>query len=458
MGAHIVSTILKSFGYSVHLYLFPNKNKPKIIQIPDELTYLKDFLIQGEVGPSSYFTTYKRFGPDYSSAAEAILANSPDIVFISCFAFCYALSTIRLAEELKKKDKKIPIVLGGAGAAVFPEYFERTGLFDSVLKKEAEQAIPKFFGKDKRFNLIPCVVNTKNTKKFSYYSTYLTRGCPNGCGFCSVALVHGKRIREVDNNSLLKLLPRMDDSKVFLFNFEDDNILFRRKFFIETLKRIKKIIPNIMFSCENGIDYRLLDEDCLNGLISLGFRQFNFSIGTACKKIAKKQNRPTDISLLKSLLQVLNKKQIDTIVYFIAGFPDEKIEDAVLNLILLMNLGENVRIGLSLFYPVPGISGFEDLDMFKDLSPSLLCSTSAWPWNKSLSTMDMITLFRLVRLVNLSKRKELDSFMRDFIKRCVMEKRLYTLIKGSPHPVEVRCYNREMVRLFFDGLNKPLWS
>ncbi len=127
----------------------------------------------------------------------------------------------------------------------------------------------------------------------------------------------------------------------------------------------------------------------------------------------------------------------------------KKIEDAVLNLILLMNLGENVRIGLSLFYPVPGISGFEDLDMFKDLSPSLLCSTSAWPWNKSLSTMDMITLFRLVRLVNLSKRKELDSFMRDFIKRCVMEKRLYTLIKGSPHPVEVRCYNREMVRLFF---------
>lgn len=103
-------------------------------------------MIQGEVGPSSYFTTYKRFGPDYSSAAEAILANSPDIVFISCFAFCYALSTIRLAEELKKKKiKKIPIVLGGAGAAVFPEYFERTGLFDSVLKKEAEQAIPKFF-------------------------------------------------------------------------------------------------------------------------------------------------------------------------------------------------------------------------------------------------------------------------------------------------------------------------
>lgn len=456
LGAHIVARILKSLGYLVDLYIFPNTKKPRIIQIPDELRYLKDFIIDGEVGPFSYFTTYKRFGPDYKKAAELILLNSPDLVFISCFAFCYTKSTIRVAEEITKKDKNIKIIVGGAGVSVFPEYFENTGLFYSVLTKEAEIAIPEFFGRDVRFDLIPSVVNTKNTKRVSYFSTYLTRGCPKNCGFCSVALVHGRKLREVDSNLLMDILPDEDNSKIFLFNFEDDNVLLKKESFFEVLQKIKSRYSKVLFSCENGIDYRELDIDTLQTMINLGFRQFNLSIVNVNKRILLEQKRTFLRDKFIELVDYLKEQDIETIVYFIAGFRGESWKDSIKNLIFLAQLGERVRVGLSVFYPVPGILGFEEKGFFLDKSPYLLCSSSAYPWNNSLTTQDFITLFRLARVINFLKRPIIENESYYVVKKIIREKRLYTFVKNIPYPVEVKNYNRDMVKELFDNLKITL--
>lgn len=453
LGAHIVANILKSYSYLVDLYIFPNIKKPKIIKIPDQLTYLKDFIIDGEIGPFSYFTSYKRFGPDYAQAAELILTKSPNVVFISCFAFCYALSTIRLAEELKKKDRNIKIILGGAGVAVFPEYFEKTGLFYAVLTKEAEETLPEFLGKNKKCHLIPCVVNTKKTKKFSYFSTYLTRGCPKSCGFCSVSLVHGKKLREVDINLMLSILPEQDNSKVFLFNFEDDNILLKRESFFSILHKIKKKYKKVMFSCENGIDYRELHIDTLEKMINFGFRQFNLSVGNVNNTILMNQKRLFIQDKFSEVINYLKENEIETIVYFISGFKGERWEESIKNLIFLAKLGDKIRVGLSMFYPVPGILDFKDKEFFENKSPYLLCSSSAYPWNNSMTTQDLITLFRLVRTVNLLKKNMLDPQLCDVLKKIIKEKKLYTFVKNSPHPIEVYNYNKNMVRVFFDNFN-----
>ena len=459
LGAHIVNSILKEQGHESHLICFPNLyKKPKKISLPKEISYLSDFIIDKEMGPISFFSSYKRFGPDYKDAAYIVASYKPDIVFISCFAFCYAKSSIYLAEEIKKIDPGIEIVLGGTGPSVFPEYYEDTGYFDDILIGVAEHTLTNFLGIPKKDKPVPELVKTKTTKKWRYYSSYLTRGCPRNCKFCSVPMLYGRKLETIDRYILENKIKEIDSEKGIFLNLEDDNVLYKWDFFIEFLKEIKKIKKNIMFSCENGIDYRLLDERRLNELINIGFRQFNFSIGTTSKKIALEQNRTLDLSRLMSLTEILDKKQIQAIVYFISGFPNESIEGAISNLILLSGLGKNIRIGLSLFYPIPGIPGFENKVLFKKISPILLCSSSAWPWNNSLSTEDMITLFRLVRLVNLTKRKDLDNFYAELIKRCFKEKRLYTLVRGKENPVEVGCYNKDMVKLFFDGIKEDLWS
>ncbi|WP_459880372.1 B12-binding domain-containing radical SAM protein [Desulfothermus naphthae] len=459
LGAHIVNSILKEQGHKSHLICFPNLyKKPKKIPLPKELSYLSKFIIKNETGPISFFSYYKRFGPDYRDAAYMVYSYKPNIIFISCFAFCYAKSTIHLAEEIKKIDQRIEIILGGTGPSIFPDYFKDTGLFDKIIIGQAEYALTNFLGIPKKDRPVVALVKTKTTNKWNYYSSYLTKGCPRNCKFCSIPILHGRKLEIIDKYILKNKIKTIEAKKGIFLNFEDDNVLYKWDFFVDILKSIKNINKHIKFSCENGIDYRLLDDIKLNQLINLGFRQFNFSIGTTSKKIALEQNRSVDIPKLKFLTQILDNNQIDTIVYFISGFPKERVEDAVSNLILLNRLGKNVRIGLSLFYPIPGIAGFEDKEMFKNISPVLLCSSSAWPWNNSLSTEDMITLFRLVRLVNLTKRKNLNSVNIEVIKKSFKDKKLYTFVKGKGHPVEVSCYNKDMVKLFFDGINEYLWS
>ncbi len=450
LGVHIVYCLLKEMGFrDCELLLFPLMKKKKIIPLPPELSHLKEIIHPGEIGPLSFFSSYKRFGPSMETCARAIKEKGADLVFISCFAFCYALETISLAENIKRLSPSTYVVVGGSGATVFPEYFENISSIDEVLPGEAEQILPEFFQKKCSPPMpYPLLAPTITTKKHSYYSTYISRGCPRGCRFCSVSLIHGKRIKRIKVADLLNKIKKIPLSKTLFLNFEDDNILLSKDLFIALLRELKQLIEDIFFSCENGIDYRLLDISYLKELISLGMRQFNFSVGSLSASLCQEQNRHLDIEHLKVLLEVLAQNNIPVITYFISGFKGETKKQALENLAFLFKA--KTRVGLSLFYPVPGISGYKDKDIFMQYSPRLGCGTSLWPWNRSLSSLEMVTLFRLARFTNLYKKRPKDKGEKELLQKCVQEKRLYTWQGKHRHLQEVRAYDRKMVRDFFE--------
>ncbi len=452
LGAHIVFSLLKEYlKLNAELIIFPNiKKKPKIIPIPKELSYLKEFIDEDETGPLSFFKNYKIFGPDLEECAAFIVQRRPKLVFISCFAFCYAKETIELAQKIKDMSSNIKIIVGGGGVSVFPEYFKSFQFVDEIITTEAEIGVLEFFGKSPINFVLPQIAKTIETKDHVYYSSYLSRGCPKKCKFCSVSLVHGKRLRLIEEKRFFDLICRLPDKKVF-FNFEDDNVLLVKEYFIKILEKVRSIKNNLLFSCENGIDYTQLNLSLLNKLISLGFRQFNFSVGNIDRKISEDQKRSNELTLLEELLDYLAFNRITSITYFISGFKGENWKIALKNLIYLGKLP--TRIGFSPFYPVPGIEGFENKSIFLRISPRIACGSSMWPWNGSLSTQDIITLFRLTRFVNLWKKENKSVEEINLLMKCIRDKRLYTFKKRRDGFYEPKNYNKEMVKIFFEAFS-----
>ena len=485
LGAKILCNLLSNNGIKPSLHIFPIEHyKSKVIDIPGEMLYLYDHIIPNETGKLSYFTKYQRFGPPSEECAEIIHAESPDICFISSFAFSYSYEALSLAKYLKKISSSLPIVLGGAGPSAYPLYFIKDTNIDFVLVGEAEvsiklflnalihkstgyEGVPNLYWKhDGKINFTPSKVfsnsnqidmfisKTYEAKKLISFSTSLTRGCNKTCRFCSNFLTHGNTFRTIPLEKVQSAIKSfssieiVEKKKIFI-NFEDDNLLLDTEYFLKVLKSFKKVNPEISFLAENGLDYSLLTPEVVNELIDSGLVKFNLSLASIDPAILELEKRPLFLEHYKEIVATIATRNIPCITYFICGFKNDTKISIARTLAFLAN--QPVIIGISLFYPVPGIHGFENLKIFNELLPFCCNSTSAYPWNGSLSTSTLITAFRLSRFVNLQKQK-IKSEIEIKIMKMIQEKRkLFTFTKTNAgmEIIPVKNSDQELIEEFF---------
>ena len=104
-----------------------------------------------------------------------------------------------------------------------------------------------------------------------------------------------------------------------------------------------------------------------------------------------------------------------------------------------------------MYYAVPGIENFTDARTFDNLQPYLCCGSSAYPWNKSISTQTLITAFRLSRFCNLVKQPLRNDMENEIIRTIRTTQKLHTFIK-SPTAIVIKPVDNcdeELVRMFF---------
>ncbi len=439
LGARYVELFFKKHGYRTAFFDFPNK-KTKQTDIPRELCYLKKFIIEEETGALSFFKKYKRFGYSFEKCREEIEKFAPDILVLSLFAFAYADEFLEFAHFLKKHFKKSILLCGGAGVSCFPEYFEKSGIFDAILVGEIE-SLSSFalkaaegklkgtvFSEETADNFEFIVAHTLSTKKTNYFSSVLSRGCPKQCSFCSNFIVQKRKFRTVKLSEIEKKINSLSLKKANI-NFEDDNILFAKDYLIEVLTLIKKRFPDTTFSFENGIDYAFLDGKTVERLIKLGVKQFNLSVGHIDGNLLKKAKRGFFFDKLLETVEILSKYKIPSIIYFISGLKGDSFEKTSNTLLFLHKLPS--LTGISPFYPVPGIEGFENREIFLKYPPTLTKGSSFFPWNASLTTEELITAFRIARLSNLIKKENKNENEKNLLKTIRKSKTLHTLTKNG---------------------------
>ena len=481
LGATAVKKILEEYGITAVLLNFPTliKKKPAKLSIPDELQHLNSELITGEHGPLSFFTKYGHYGPSMIDCAKIIISEKPELLFISCFAWAYACETLELAATVRKLNPSIKIIAGGAGVSVNPEFFESD--FDFILAGEAESVLPGFIeeqislsadltvpaGFDAAPISAPNILSrfywnetgVSVSKNIRFISAILTRGCPKACRFCANYLVHGRQFRKTPLNEISLSLSELPVDMNIHLNFEDDNLLLDPDYFFSVLKLVKQKFPTAEFSAENGLDYTMLNEDKVRLLTSLGFKSFNLSMASSSDSLLKREHRQSNLNRLKLVLNTAAETGARSTTYFICGLGGDSPETTLDNLITLHHLP--TLTGISMFYPVPGLPGFDTAKM-KNFSPKLCAGSSAWPWTGSLTSRQMITAFRLSRFSNLIKTLEgrisgrdgecgADDLSRQLVETILQKGRLHTLVK---HRItEVPPQDESLVKGFLDSID-----
>ena len=450
LGERIVQGILRRQGWDTTLLQFP-RQKRHALPLPPALSHLTPYLLPGEFGPTSFFSRYHRFGPSPEKSAKIILSQNPDVVFLSCFAFAYADDTLDLAAQLKAQQPSVPVYAGGAGVSVLPEYFLKDGCVDAVIPGEAETSLPMFLKEKTTANGIytdsapfsatsrASVATVKSNKKGLWLTTTLSRGCPLKCRFCANHLTQGRTFRTVPLKDFISVLMTYPRDLPVHINFEDDNLLMDKGYFFTALEAIRHIFPQVHFSAENGMDYRLLDIDTVDRLVAAGFRQFNLSMASLSQSILEDAQRPGEPQHLQEILQHLESKNIPSITYFICGLEQDTVETVIQNLRFLAS--QPTRVGISLFYAVPGLPGFENPERFMSTSSHLCAGSAAFPWSESLTTAQMITAFRIARYINLTRKKQLRSEDKALLTRIQKERKLYTYQKVGTGKQMVRPTN-----------------
>ena len=166
----------------------------------------------------------------------------------------------------------------------------------------------------------------------------------------------------------------------------------------------------------------MLSPEILTMLLDAGFEKWNLSLATID---AGSQARKTDTGAYLAAAAAIAGRGLPLVSYFIAGLPGDTPETVIRHLFFLKQAP--TIFGISLFYPVPGIQGFNPPPPLLRQSPGLARGSFAYPWTGALDAGQLVTAFRLARLVNLMKKHEHTREEKELLERCFVERRLFTL-------------------------------
>jgi radical SAM superfamily enzyme YgiQ (UPF0313 family) len=454
IGLAYLAASLKNYGQKVEI-LDCQTEKKKSISIPTELSYLKDFYPFNDRSPFKLYTGYYHFGMSYEEIKQRVEDSKADVFGISSSFTPYHGEALEIARIIKQWDRRKIVVMGGAHVSCDPEGVLRSPFVDYVVLGEGEIRFPLLleqikkgkvknnvdidgigYRKDGEIQINPLQNFIRDLDSLPHPTRELldldryrlrkkrstmiisSRGCPHGCAYCSAHHVMGTSFRSRTPEAILKeMMECQKQYGIEIFDIEDDNFTFDQ----ERAKRLMNLIienlgeEKIELSAMNGVSFASLDEELLKSMKRAGFKTINLSCVSTDPSTKERMGRPKAKTEFDEIVEEAERVGLNVIAYAILGMPGQTIEEMVDTLIYLM--GEKVLIGPSVYYPTPGTPLFERCNNEGVLPPNALqWRSSAFPIETNeFNRLDLLTLFRLARVINFIKgkmdEKELDEGM-----------------------------------------------
>jgi radical SAM superfamily enzyme YgiQ (UPF0313 family) len=382
---------------SIDLILIPPITNPILIDqrknfIPVGLLVLVANLSHNGYSASIYRPTIKILeNQDINKVCKDILLSNPKSVGFSTWCHSYPLSLL-LARRIKKLNPEIPIIFGGPQAtSLAVETLERYKFIDYILKGEADYSLIRLLDvilaekstftvsdvegltyrdpKDSHRIINNCpggfISNLDDLPVPQYEKLYnksallieTGRGCPYNCTYCSTSKFFKRSYR---TKSVARIISEIDYCFIKLkasnFGFSHDMITLDRKFMGSLCKALKqyshKKKKKFCWTCSARTD--CVSPHMLKSMAESGCNGIFFGIETGSEQMQRIIKKNLDLTDAVKKVKYSVSQGINSVVSYIAGFPDESREDlnkTLASILLMAVSGASPQISLVTLLP-----------------------------------------------------------------------------------------------------------
>ena len=329
-----------------------------------------------------------------SETVEQAALFEPDIIGLTATTPFFHV-TAKLAEELKRRFKRTPIVLGGSHVTILKEKaFEPS--FDYAFIGESDQSWPSFLdhyenGKEIsgvkgilcrkdgsiRFSGDPepvtdidsipsparhllmldkYKIGTLQGKKT--FTTIMTmRGCPFKCIFCSTK-VFGNCVRKRSPRSVVdEMISVISKFNIKHFILLDDTLSLDREHILELCNII--IDEKLGITLDGSTRANLVDEELVSKMAEAGFIRISFGLESVDPNIRTIMKKNVPLESYRTANKLTNKYNIETLNSCMIGLPGETVATVRETLRFLRSSREIKQVNISIAMPYPGTELYE---------------------------------------------------------------------------------------------------
>ena len=439
-GLASIAAGLIAAGFRVQILDALATAKSRVVDLPQEMAYLRSFYGRPDQSAFALFHHFKHFGYSFDTIGQRVKKAQPFLVGISSLFSAYTNEAVQSAQIVKVYHPNCKIVVGGHHATAMPEQVMESSAVDFVLRGEGEISMARFakaLRNETGYDEIPGLVYRKPDGSLHvgetvsvrnpddlplpatqlidqrYYSrnkkagtvVVASRGCPLKCTYCSIGASSPFSYRQRSVASVIREIEiAVNQYNVGFIDFEDENLSLNRNWFLKLLDEIAQRFAGKQpeLRAMNGLLPSSLDEQVIAAMQAAGFRTLNLSLGTTAKAQLKRFQRPDVRHAFEHALDLALTYDLQAVGYIIVAAPFQKAADSLKDLLCLAE--RRGLVGTSVFYPSPGSMDYMLCASLGLLPGNFSCMrSSALPLSHITTRKESVTLLRLSRIINFMK-------------------------------------------------------
>ena len=436
------------------------------------------------IDQEAYRKNFRSDHPVFTAIVEAAKQYAPDVIGIS-FMTPNSASAYYLAKHIKAHIPGIPLIAGGFHPTLVPEEPLTKGGFDYVVRGEGELTIVELINALQEnsdcstiagisyimngsivhtpsrpyiqdLNAIPFpafhALQDFDAQKSAYAGIITSRGCPFACNYCASNVMWSRKVRyRTPDNVIEEIKTRYERSGIKHIRFHDDTFTLHRQYVEELCAKILALDFKIHWICDTRGD--TLDLHLLQLMKQAGCTLMNIGLESGSAKIQQQIKKNMNTQTVLQAVELARKAGIQTLVYFMVGFPDETEEDIMESLEAMKNIRPD-HIIWSILTPYPGTEVWDFGVTRGDIPADPDWGTFFHHYNRGhfFKTIPDESWNRILTLINTeqrkfnakkTKKKEKNAFLKFY------RSQSYRVVYAIKHPLKAVNYLKKMLNAIF---------